>query len=53
MNSLSSPKELQEISLQEADLKILNDASLPADEVIADQSKDAQAGESLAPRFIP
>ena len=53
MNSSSPPNELQEVSLQEADLRILNDASLPANEVIVAQSEDAQAEELLAPRFIP
>jgi hypothetical protein len=53
MNPSSQPNELQEVSLQEADIKNLNDDSLPAAEVIADQSQDTQAKELLAPRFIP
>ncbi len=53
MNLSPQPNELQEVYLQEADIKNLNDDSLPATEVIADQSQDAQAKEPLAPRFIP
>lgn len=53
MNPSSPPNELQEVSLQEADIQILNDTSLPANEVIADQGQDGQAEEPLAPRFIP
>jgi hypothetical protein len=51
MNPSSEPNELQEIHLQEADLKTINDTSLPAGQVIAEQSEDAE--EHLAPRFIP
>jgi hypothetical protein len=53
MNPSSEPNQFQEVSLQEADIKTLNDDSLPAEKVIADQSQDAQAEEPLAPRFIP
>jgi len=51
MNPSSRPEELQEVYLQEADIKILSDTSLPAGQVIAEQSEAAE--ESLAPRFIP
>jgi len=51
MNPSSEPNELQEVYLQEADLKTINDMSLPAGQVIAEQSKDAE--EHLAPHFIP
>ncbi len=53
MNPSSDPDPFQEISLREADLQNLNDDSLSAEEVITDQSQDAQAEEPLAPRFIP
>jgi hypothetical protein len=51
MNVPPQPSERQEAQLQEADLEPLNDTSLPAEQVIAEQSE--AAGESLAPRFIP
>ena len=51
MNLSSPPNELQEIQLQEADLKTLNDTCLPAGQVIAEQSEDAE--DHLAPRYIP
>ena len=51
MNPSSEPNELQEVSLQEADLKGINDTSLPAGQVITEQNEDAE--EHLAPRFIP
>jgi hypothetical protein len=51
MNPSSEPNELQEVHLQEADLKTINDTSLPAGQVIAEQSEDAE--EHLTPRFIP
>jgi hypothetical protein len=51
MNPSSDPNELQEVSLQKEDLKAINDMSLPAAQVIAEQSEDAE--EHLAPRFIP
>ncbi len=52
MNPSSQPNELQEVHLQEADLKVLNDTSLPAGQVIAEQSEQAEE-EPLAPRFVP
>ncbi len=51
MNPSSPPNELQEVHLQEADIKALNETSLPAGQVIAEQNKEAE--EPLAPRFIP
>jgi hypothetical protein len=51
MNPSSESNELQEVSLQEADLKTINDTSLPAGQVIEEQNEDAE--EHLAPRFIP
>jgi hypothetical protein len=51
MNPSSETNELQEVSLQEADLKTINDTSLPAGQVIAEQNEEAE--EHLAPRFIP
>jgi len=51
MNPSSQPSELQEVHLQEADIKTLNDTSLPAGEVIAEQDQDAE--DNLAPRFVP
>jgi transposase-like protein len=54
MNPPSPPNELQEVQLQEAELERLNDISLPAEQVIAEQSKDAEdALPRLAPRYIP
>ena len=53
MNPSSQPNELQEVHLQEADLKTLNDTSLPADQVIAEQSQSQDAEEPRAPRFVP
>jgi hypothetical protein len=37
--------------LQEADLQTLNNTSLPAEQVIAEQCEETE--EHLAPRFIP
>ncbi|HSK89332.1 MAG TPA: hypothetical protein VK880_13295 [Anaerolineales bacterium] len=51
MNPPSPPNELQEVNLQDAELKRLNDTCLPAGQVIAEQSQDAE--EHLAPRYIP
>lgn len=53
MNPSPQPNELQEVHLQEADLKTLNDTSLPAGQVIAEQSQDKDAEEPRAPRFVP
>jgi len=51
MNPSSQPNELQEVHLQEADIKTLNETSLPAGQVIAEQNEEAE--ENLAPRFVP
>jgi hypothetical protein len=51
MDPSSETNELQEASLQEADLKEINDTSLPAGQVIAEQNEEAE--KHLAPRFIP
>jgi hypothetical protein len=53
MNPLSQPNELQEVHLQEADLKMLNDTSLPAEQILAEQTRDQDAEEPRAPRFVP
>ncbi len=53
MNPSSQPNELQEVHLQEADLKVLNDTSLPAEQILAEQTQDQDAEEPLAPRFVP
>jgi hypothetical protein len=51
MNPSSDPNKLHEVQLQEASMPTLNDTSLPAGQVIAEQNEDAE--EHLAPRFIP
>jgi hypothetical protein len=51
MNPSSEPNPLQEVYLQEADLKTINDMSRPAAQVIAEQNEEAE--EHLSPRFIP
>ena len=51
MNPSTQPNELQEIQLQEIDVKNINATSLPAGEVIAEQSQEAD--EPLTPRFVP
>ena len=53
MNPAPQPNELQEVHLQEADLKTLNETSLPAGQVIAEQSKEKDAEEHFTPHFIP
>lgn len=53
MNPSSQPNELQEIHLQEADLRMLNETSLPAEQVIAEQDEEKDAEAPLAPRFVP
>ncbi len=53
MNPSSQPNELQEVHLQEADLKTLNDTSLPAEQIIAEQAQDQDAETPLTPRFVP
>ena len=51
MNPSFEPNELQEVSLHEADLETINDMSLSAGQVIAEQNEEAE--EQLPPRFIP
>ena len=53
VNPSSQPNELQEVHLQEADIKALNETSLPAAQVIAEQTQEQALEEPLAPRFIP
>ncbi len=53
MNPSSPPNELQEVHLQEADIKRLNETSLPAAQVIAEQTQAEDAETPLAPRFVP
>ncbi len=53
MNPSSQPNELQEVHLQEADLKTLNETSLPAEQIIAEQTQTRDPEEPLAPRFVP
>ena len=53
MNPSSQPNELQEVQLQEAELKTLNDTSLPAGQVLAEQSQSQDAEEPRSPRFVP
>ena len=53
MNPSPQPNELQEVHLQEADIKALNETSLPAGQVIAEQTQDKDAETPLAPRFVP
>ncbi len=53
MNPSPQPNELQEVHLQEADLKTLNETSRPAEQIIAEQNQAQDAEEPLAPRFVP
>jgi hypothetical protein len=53
VNPSSQPNELQEVHLQEADIKALNETSLPAGQVIAEQTQDNDAEAPLSPRFVP
>ncbi len=53
MNPSSQPNELQEVHLQEADLKALNDTSLPAEQILAEQNQDQGVETPLTPRFVP
>ncbi len=60
MNPSSPPNELQEVHLQEADtsvaalwVKTLNDVSLPAEQIIAEQTQTEDVETPLAPRFVP
>jgi hypothetical protein len=51
MNSESEANELEEVYMPEVEIKVPTDRSLPAGQVIAEQSQDVR--EHLAPRFIP
>jgi hypothetical protein len=51
MNSESEANELEEVYMPEVEIKVPEDRSLPAGQVIAEQSQDVR--EYLAPRFIP
>lgn len=51
MNSESETKELKEVYMPEVEIKVPEDRSLPAGQVIAELSQDVR--EYLAPRFIP
>ncbi len=43
--------ELEEVYMPDVEIKVPTDRSLPAGQVIAEQSQDIR--EYLAPRFIP
>jgi hypothetical protein len=51
MNSESEVNELEEAYIPEVEIKVPEDRSLPAGQVIAEQSQDVRG--YLAPRFIP
>ena len=51
MNTESDPNELEKVYIPEVEIKVPEDRSLPAGQVIAEQSQDVR--EHLAPRFIP
>ncbi len=51
MNSELEANEHEELYLPEVEIKVPIDRSLPAEQVIAEQSQDVK--EYLAPRFIP
>ncbi len=60
MNPSSQPNERQEVHLQDADtsvaalwVKALNETSLPAEQILAEQTQNRDAEEPLAPRFVP
>jgi hypothetical protein len=52
MNPMPQP-EPQEINLQERALETLTDNSLPAAQVIEEQTNDADAARNSVPRFVP
>lgn len=43
----------QEVNLQERDVQALSDQSLPAAQVIEEQTDDVDAARNNTPRFIP
>ena len=51
MYSESQTDELKEVYLQELEVKVPTDSSLPAGQVIVEQSQDVK--EHLTPRFVP
>ena len=51
MNLESEVDKLEEVYTQEVEIKVPAYSSLPAGQVIAEQSHDVK--EHLAPRFIP
>ena len=51
MNPESEANPLEEVYGQEAEIKVPVDSSLPAGQVIAQQSQDVK--EHLTPRFVP
>ena len=51
MNSESEAIALEEVFMQDVARKVPVDSSLPAGQVIAEQSQDVK--EHLTPRFVP
>jgi hypothetical protein len=51
MNSEPEAAKLEEVYMPEVEIKVPTDRSLPAAQVIAEQSREVK--EHLAPRFIP
>jgi hypothetical protein len=51
MNSKSEANENEEVYVPEVEIKVPDDRSLPAKQVIAEQSQDVK--EHLTPRFVP
>jgi hypothetical protein len=51
MNSESEASELEEVYMPEVEIEVPADSSLPAGQVIVEQSQDVK--EHLTPRFVP
>jgi len=51
MDTESDANDLKEVYMLEVEIKVPTDRSLPAWQVIAEQSQDIK--EYLAPRFVP
>jgi hypothetical protein len=51
MSSQLEANESKEVYVQEVEIKVPDDRSLPAGQVIAEQSRDVK--EHLTPRFVP
>jgi hypothetical protein len=51
MNPDSEANQLEEVFVPEVEIKVPTDRSLPAEQVIAEQSQDVK--EHLTPRFVP